>query len=170
MKTRTASRLTAGVLMAVAFASLVGCEAPGKPATTVLGEPVRAGVKRPVIDHELTGLWAVRSADMAGKPMAMPPGFELRIAGDRYGTGISGSYSDRGRIELFGDELAGQPRRMDIVGEVGMNKGKRFSALYRMVGSGLEIIYDLSGNGRPTDFISREGTQHFRVSYQRKAQ
>ncbi len=164
----TSSR-TRLALVAIAFASLLGCGAPGKPPTTVLGEPVRAGVKRPAIDHELTGLWAARSADMSGKPMSMPPGFELRIAGDRYGTGISGNYSDRGRIEVFGDELAGQPRRMDVVSEVGVNKGKRFSAIYRMVGPDLEIIYDLSGDSRPTDFISREGTQHFRVTYQRKA-
>jgi uncharacterized protein (TIGR03067 family) len=157
------------VLIACA-ASLLGCEAPTKPPTTVLGEPIRAGVKRPVVDAELNGLWGVRSADTAGKPMAMPPGLELRIVEDRYATGISGSYNDRGRIELFGDELAGQLRRMDVVGEVGMNKGKRFSAIYRMVGRDLEIIYDLSGNGRPTDFISREGTQHMRVTYQRKPQ
>jgi len=170
MKNFSIARLAPAALIPLVLVMLVGCEAPTKPATTVLGEPVRAGVKRLVIDHELTGLWAVRSADMAGKPMAMPPGFELRIAGDRYGTGISGNYSDRGRIELFGDELAGQARRMDVVGEVGMNKGKRFSVLYRMAGSDLEIIYDLSGNGRPTDFISREGTQHLRITYQRKAQ
>jgi len=55
-----------------------------------------------------------------------------------------------------------------VVGEVGPNKGKRFSALYRMVGRELEIVYDLSGVNRPVDFVSRDGTQLLRVTYSKK--
>ena len=97
------------------------------------------------------------------------PEFELKIADDRYASGLSSGPNDRGRVVLFGDELAGQARRMDVVGEVGPNKGRRFPALYRFVKGDLEIIYDLSGMNRPTEFVSREGTQLFRVSYRRKS-
>jgi uncharacterized protein (TIGR03067 family) len=147
---------------------LSACAAPPeKPPASILGEAPR-GTQSPVTDNDLNGYWVVVSADMAGKPMTLPANFELMMMGDRYGSGIPSGYSDRGRIVLFGDELAGQPRRMDVVGEVGPNKGKRYSALYRFVGRDLEIIYDLSGANRPADFVTREGTQLFRVLYRRK--
>jgi uncharacterized protein (TIGR03067 family) len=161
-----ASRVAAVLVVVV---GLAGCAAPEKPPTAVLGESVRSAPPKPVVDADINGSWTVKSADLSGKKFDLPAGFELRIEGDRYATGVSGSYNDRGRIVLFGDELAGQARRLDVVGEVGMNKGKRFPALYRMVGRDLEIVYDLAGMTRPTDFVSREGTMWFRVTYQRKS-
>jgi uncharacterized protein (TIGR03067 family) len=149
-------------------AVLVACAAPQPSPPSILGEPMRAAVKRPVVDPELIGTWSVKRAEMGGKPFATPPGFELKLSEDRYGAGVDGNYGDRGRIELFGDELAGEPRRLDVVGEVGPNKGKRIPALYRLNGRELEIVYDLSGQDRPRNFESREGTMLFRVTYQRK--
>lgn len=148
--------------------AMAGCAAPQKEPTSILGEPVRPAGRQTVIDPDIIGLWQLKRAELAGKPFQAPPDFELRIGEGRYGTGVAGSYHDRGRVELFGDELAGQPRRMDVVGEVGPNKGKRIPALYRMVGRDLEIVYDLAGLERPREFASREGTQLFRVTYQRK--
>ncbi len=147
---------------------LAGCAGGGGNAPmSILGES--AGRHRqPLVDSDLGGLWAIKSAELAGKPLVTPPEFELRITENRYSAGVSSSYSDHGRIELFGDELAGQARRLDVVVEVGMNKGKRIPALYRMIGRDLEIIYDMSGASRPTEFISREGTQLFRATYRKK--
>lgn len=93
--------------------------------------------------------------------------FELQIAGTQYRSGVP-PLSDRGKIILFGDELAGQATRMDVLGEDGPNKGKRYLAIYRFNGPELEICYDLSEKERPGDFVSREGTKLFRVTYYKK--
>ncbi len=152
-----------------AMAILASCstDRPERPMT-ILGEPIDRGHRDVLTDSALRGIWVIKSAEMAGKPFTFPPNFELRMEGARYGVGPAGDYIDRGRIELFGDELEGQARRLDAVGEVGPNKGKRISALYRFIGRELEIVYDLSGANRPIDFVSREGTQIMRVSYARK--
>ena len=155
--------------------AIAGCASRPEQPVSILGEPVRQGARDAVIDSALVGTWVPKSAELGGKPFGFAPGFEMRIGsggpgagGLRYGVGPSDNYYDRGRVELFGDELAGQPRRLDTIGEVGPNKGKRYSALYRMVGRELEIVYDLSGANRPVDFVSRDGTQLLRVTYSRK--
>ncbi len=119
----------------------------------------------PNVDTEIQGTWLAKKAELAGKNFPLPPTFVLIIEGNRYSAGAP---NDFGKLVFFGDELAGQPRRMDVVGEEGPNKGKRYPAIYRLNGRELEICYDLSGKDRPTDFVSREGTMVLRVSYARK--
>jgi hypothetical protein len=159
----------------LSLAAIAGCASRPEQPVSILGESVRQSPREAVIDTALVGTWVPKNAELAGKPFSFAPGFEMRIGsggsgpgGLRYGVGSSDNYYDRGRVEVFGDELAGQARRLDTVGEVGPNKGKRFSALYRMVGRDLEIVYDLSGANRPVDFVSREGTQLLRVTYSKK--
>lgn len=144
---------------------LAACAVPPKREASILGEPVRTGPRSAEIDTDLIGTWAVKSATLNGQPHAMPPTFELRVNGDRYASGPAGSLVDRGRLVLFGDELAGQPRRMDVIGEDGPNKGKRFPALYRLEGRELHIVYDLSGANRPTTFSSTADNKLFYVVY-----
>ena len=125
------------------------------------------------IDTALIGSWTVKSTDLGGQPFSMPPGMELKINGAEYGIrdlNKSSSYVDTGKLVFFGDELAGEPRRLDVLGKEGPNKGKRIPAIYRVSLSGreLEICYDLDEKERPTDFVSRAGTQWLRVSYVRK--
>jgi uncharacterized protein (TIGR03067 family) len=157
-----------GVCTLLIAITLSGCAGRPEAPVSILGEPVRPAPRQAAVEADIQGLWAMKSAELAGKAFTFPADFELRINGARYGVGPAGEYKDRGRVEVFGDELAGQPRRMDIIGEMGPNKGKRISTLYRMVGRDLEIIYDLSGANRPVDFVSREGTQLMRVLYTRK--
>ena len=120
-----------------------------------------------VTDTALNGTWLIKKAEFAGKNFPMPASFELQIADNKYRAGVP-PIIDRGKIVLFGDELAGQTARMDVVGEDGPNKGKRYPAIYRFNGRELEICYDLSEKDRPTDFVSREGTMLLRVTYGRK--
>ena len=125
------------------------------------------------VDTTLIGRWVVRNADLGGKPFFLPSGLELKINGTEYGIrdiNKSPSYVDVGTLVFFGDELAGEPRRLDVIGKEGPNKGKRIPAIYRVSMSGreFEICYDLGEKERPTDFVSREGTQWLRVSYVRK--
>ena len=125
------------------------------------------------VDTALVGSWTVKNADLSGRPFSLPPAFELKINGAEYGTRdlSSGSrYIDVGTLFFFGDELAGEPRRMDVLGKEGPNKGKRIPAIYRVSANGreFEICYDLDAKERPTDFVSRDGTMWLRVSYVRK--
>ncbi len=140
---------------------LTACGAPA---------PHRSGLRdvEPVIDGNLTGTWLIKKAELGGKDF-QAPGFELQIAGDQYRAGTPPP-ADRGKLVLFGDELAGEARRMDVVGESGPNKGKRLPAIFRMSSNNreLEICYDLAGKERPGDFVSREGTQTLRVTYAKK--
>lgn len=125
----------------------------------------------PQADHAIDGTWIIKSAEYSGKPFAAPPGFGVKINGNAYGAGVP-PYIDRGSLVFFGDELAGEPGRLDVRVEAGPNKGKRYPAIYRLLpGSGgreLEICYDLSGNERPREFVSREESLQFRVTYARK--
>lgn len=124
-----------------------------------------------VVDIQLSGTWLIKKAEFAGRDLPIPPGIELEVIGGRYRVhSITNAAmpTDRGRIVLFGDELAGQAARMDVVGEDGPNKGKRYPAIYRFNGRELEICYDLSEQERPTEFVSREGTMLLRVTYTRK--
>lgn len=117
-------------------------------------------------DVELEGVWQVERATTAGKPLALP-GFVLTISGNRYEVGAP-QPNDRGSLVLFGDELAGEPRRMDVLGESGPNKGKRYPAIYRMQGRSMDICYDLSEKERPTEFVSRDGSRTLCITYLKK--
>lgn len=164
-------QLSRGTIFAGAMltALLGGCTSVRAPeAPSILGEPARPSARQPVLDNDLIGVWSIARAELSGKVLVTPPEFELRISGNQYSAGVPSGPADKGRIALFGDELAGQARRLDVIGEVGQNKGKRIPALYRMVGRDLEIIYDMSGNNRPTEFVSREGSQLFRATYRKK--
>ena len=131
--------------------------------------------REPVIDTNLIGTWLVRQAELSGKNFPVPSTFELKISGTRYHAGFPGNAAlanDYGKIVLFGDEVAGQAARVDVVGEDGPNKGKRFPAIYRLNeksnGRELEMCYDLSEKERPSEFVSREGTMLLRVTYTKK--
>ena len=120
-----------------------------------------------ITDTKLNGTWVIRKAEFGGKNFPMPATFELQITDNKYRGGVPPAI-DSGKIILFGDELAGQAARMDVVGEDGPNKGKRYPAIYRFNGRDLEICYDLSEKDRPTEFVSRDGTMLLRVTYSRK--
>lgn len=124
-----------------------------------------------VTDASLNGIWLVKKAELGGKDFPMPPTFELQIADNKYRAGSTASSAppgDRGKLVLFGDELAGEAARIDVLGEDGPNKGKRYPAIYRFNGRELEICYDLSQKERPSEFVSREGTMLLRVTYRKK--
>ena len=124
-----------------------------------------------VIDAALDGTWRISKAELGGKNFSVPAEFELQIAGNKYRAGSVANAAppgDRGKLILFGDELAGEAARIDVVGEDGPNKGKRYPAIYRFNGRELEICYDLSEKQRPREFVSLDGTMLLRVTYRRK--
>ncbi|MEI6738253.1 MAG: hypothetical protein WCL29_07235, partial [Pseudomonadota bacterium] len=64
---------------------LAGCASERTQPVSILGDTPRSQNRQPMVDNDLVGLWSVKNADMAGKPLVMPPDFELRIADHRYG-------------------------------------------------------------------------------------
>ena len=122
----------------------------------------------PVTDAELNGTWSIRKAELGGKNFSFP-GFELQIQGTQYRAG-AGTLNDQGKLVFFGDELQGENKRLDVVGESGPNAGKRYPAIYRLLANGreMEICYNLLQTDRPNEFVSREGTMLLRITYARK--
>lgn len=48
-----------------------------------------------------------------------------------------------------------QNGRMDIYGKAGVNKGKHFTAIYKLENEELSICYNLSGDGYPAKFETK---------------
>lgn len=45
--------------------------------------------------------------------------------------------------------------QMDIYGKEGVNKGKHFTALYKLDNNQLTIVYNLKGDSYPLDFVTK---------------
>jgi uncharacterized protein (TIGR03067 family) len=86
---------------------------------------------------------------------------KLEVKDDTY-TVTVGKAVDQGTLTYH---PATKPMALDIVGTDGPNKGRAILAIYERDGDTLRLCYDLSGNSRPTEFITKEGTQLFLVTY-----
>lgn len=114
----------------------------------------------------LEGTWLPSVAELGGKPF--PEEFRkitrLVVEGDRY-TVTVGDQVDQGTVKI---DSSAKPKAMDITGTEGLNKGKTIPAIYERNGDTLRVCYDLSGQGRPTEFKTTEGSLLFLVTYQRE--
>jgi uncharacterized protein (TIGR03067 family) len=115
--------------------------------------------------NPLEGTWIPAKAELAGKafPEQVLKSMMLQMKGDAY-TSTVGKALDRGTVKR---NDAAMPKRLDIVGTVGPNKGKTILAIYERNGDTLRICYDLTGKAYPTEFKTSEGTQHFLVAWKR---
>jgi uncharacterized protein (TIGR03067 family) len=114
----------------------------------------------------IDGSWLPSAAELGGKPFPdeVRKTIKLVVKGDKY-TVTAGAAVDQGTLKL---NPSAKPKEMDITGTDGPNKGKMFKAIYERKGETLRICYDLSGQGRPTEFKTKEGSQLFLVTYQRE--
>lgn len=134
--------------------ALAGCAA-------LMAPPPVAEITTP--DMSLSGTWEPIVAELGGKEMKLGQDFRLVVQGERYE--VTGAQSDRGRLIFY----ASNPRAFDILGEEGPSQGLAIPAIYRFLADGtLEACYDLSGQSRPTDFITHQGTKLFRAIYRRR--
>jgi uncharacterized protein (TIGR03067 family) len=152
--------LCAGLL--VTFVIAAGCTTVSEPSAR--GAPAARAMQ----PADMTGTWMPMKNAMGGKAMELPSGFELKIEGERYFAGVPPSYGDAGRIEFVASDGTGTVRYLDIKSEKGQTKGRTIPAIARMNGNQLEVVYDMEQKARPTEFVSRDGTQHFHVIYTRK--
>lgn len=146
------------IVSAVFFlaACVVGPTAPPVPPAP-LAPPARQVVSS---DPAMTGTWLPIKAELGGKDFRFVPDFKLEVRGDRFKT-YGGTKTDIGRLVFYD----GTPRGVDVIGEEGQTKGQSLPAVYRFNGNEMEICYDLSGKERPADFVSKPGTQLFRITY-----
>jgi uncharacterized protein (TIGR03067 family) len=114
----------------------------------------------------LNGTWLPSAAELGGKmfPDEVRQTIKLAIKDDQY-TVTVGNQVDQGTVKL---NPAATPKELDITGTEGPNKGRTILAIYERDGDTLRVCYDLSGQGRPTELKTTEGTQLFLVTYQRE--
>lgn len=114
----------------------------------------------------LNGTWLPSTAELGGKmfPDEVRKTIKLVVDGDKY-TVTVGKAVDQGIVKL---NPAAKPKEIDITGTDGPNKGRTFLAIYERDGETLRVCYDLSGQSRPTEFKTSEGTQLFLVTYTRE--
>lgn len=114
----------------------------------------------------LQGTWLVKSATMAGEPVAQEIVQQLRleIRGLSY-TVTTAAGPDEGKLEL---DAKASPKRMKIIGVRGPNKDRTILAVYELTGDELKISYLMRGEKYPTDFTSTAENKHFVVVYERK--
>jgi uncharacterized protein (TIGR03067 family) len=115
---------------------------------------------------EIEGTWLPATAELGGKmlPDEVLKSIKLVIKDDRY-TVTVGKALDQGTLKR--NDTA-KPRKMDITGTEGPNKGKTIPAIYELNGDTLRICYDLSGTSHPTEFKTTEGSKRYLVTYKRE--
>lgn len=116
----------------------------------------------PTTRGALDGAWKPIKAEMSGRALNMDTlrEFRLDVRGDAF-TVTDRSKRESGRFIFVG----GEPPAIDVVGDAGPNKGQRLAAIFRRTTTSLQLCYDLSGNGRPSEFKTRVGTQLFCILY-----
>ncbi len=114
----------------------------------------------------IQGTWLPATAELGGKmfPDEVRKSIKLVIKDDKY-TVTVGKGVDQGTIKL---DPTAKPKKMDITGTDGPNKGKTIPAIYELDGDSLRICYDLSGKSHPKEFKTMEGTALYLVTYKRE--
>ena len=114
----------------------------------------------------IQGTWLPSKAELGGAmfPDEVRTTIKLVIKNDTY-TVTVGKEIDQGTIKL---NPAAKPKKLDITGSDGPNKGRTIPAIYERNGDTLKICYDLRGRSRPADFKTRADTQFFLVTYTRE--
>lgn len=114
--------------------------------------------------QDIQGKWVAVQGEMAGKPLpeALLKSIQLTIEGTQYL--VQAESPDKGEIKL-GTHKSHQT--MDIVGKEGPNKGKTLLAIYKTEKGKLTICYDLEGKARPSEFVTKPGSKHFLVVYEK---
>lgn len=114
------------IFMIVLLACGIGCASTSTPTT-------------------LNGTWVPIKQAIAGKelPLSYFQSQKLIIQDTSYS--LSAESVDIGTLSYANGT-------MDIYGKEGINKGKHFTALYKLEANTLTIVYNLKGDSYPTDF------------------
>ena len=108
----------------------------------------------------LNGNWLTVYQEFEGRKISSTAfqGQQLILKENTYT--IIGANIDEGIIKVNGQKL-------DIYGTDGANKGRHYSAIYRIEKNRLKICCNLAGNTYPTDFKTEANPQHFLSIFER---
>jgi uncharacterized protein (TIGR03067 family) len=114
----------------------------------------------------IQGKWLPAKATLSGERMAdtVLKTISLKLDNGKYEV-LVGEHPDKGTYTI---DPSTTPKSITVVGTEGPNNGKTFPAIYDLKGDSLLICYDLSGEKRPTEFKSVQGTKLYLVNYHRK--
>lgn len=103
---------------------------------------------------KLNGTWVPVKQELAGN--AIPKAFyskqKLTIKDSTYI--VEAESIDRGTISVWKNKI-------DIYGKEGVNKGKHFTAIYKIENNKLVVCYNLGGIGYPESFETLGKPQYF---------
>ena len=133
-------------------------------AVVLLATCVPLATGADVAEDSLDGTWLPVNAELAGEkfPDEVRKAIKLVISGDQYFATV-GSKQDRGTCKR---DTASNPKTLDITGIEGPNKDRTILAIYERKADTLRVCYDLSGQNRPTEFKTAQGTALFLVEYE----
>ena len=105
----------------------------------------------------MQGTWLPESAELSGKrfPDPIRKSIKLVMKDDKYSVTV-GKTLDEGTVKL---DSAAMPKKMEIKGSEGPNKGKTILAIYEVGGETLKVCFDPEGKTRPTEFKGASGSQ-----------
>ena len=111
--------------------------------------------------NQLNGTWVPVKQEFGGK--AMPPAAyvnqQLVIKDSIYI--FNAESEDKGIVQYM-------KGKMDIYGREGVNKGKHFTAIYKLENGELTICYDLSGKAYPESYDTKGKPMFFLSVYRKK--
>lgn len=118
--------------------------------------------------NELAGVWECVSAVNDGKRVDESTVAKLRLTLTKEGAykttlGDQVLFDSTCKIDNTKD-----PKRIDMIGTEGENKGKVAQGIYKLFDGKLTICYTMPGKDRPTEFKSDSGSAATLVVWQRK--
>jgi len=111
--------------------------------------------------YELNGVWIPTKQEMNGKelPATVYNNHKLTMNDSLYIFGIA--QEDKGTVTY-------SKGKMDIYGKEGINKGKHFTAIYKLENAILTICYNLTGDSYPEAFETKSKPTLFISEYKRE--
>ena len=112
--------------------------------------------------YALNGVWLPVKQEMGGRPFpsSVYDNYKLTIADSIY-IYSQPAGADKGTIFYTNG-------KMDIYGKEGVNIGKHYTASYKMENGQLTICYNLSGNGYPEAFDTKDKPMYFLSVYKKE--
>lgn len=94
---------------------------------------------------QLNGSWTAIKQEIGGKPLPATYFQKQKLVVQDTTYTLTAESVDKGILTY-------KNGKMDIYGREGINKGKHFTALYKLDHDQLTIVYNLKGDDYPTDF------------------
>lgn len=123
-----------------------------------------ACASKPIIGtgpKKLNGTWVPVRQELAGNPVSKSFYAKQKLIIKDSTYVVEAESIDRGKIFIWKNKI-------DIYGKDGVNKGRHFTAIYKIENNQLIICYNLGGIGFPESFITEGKPQYFLSVYKKE--